>query len=264
MIIIRPFFKGKTCIFKVSTFASRSNLWFSSAEWLSKQNPCWHFQRNPHRVLTFSEAISVVFTDPRWPLITHRAKRTSAKPMWHSVAHAVLINILLLSCCFGYAAECTSWERVPETWSVGLLKKGFQVSLLSTGVGTRVSPLISPPLSLVLYLHSGVRLLCTMHVSTQACLPACAFCVYISLCTGTDGPGIHHPFLSRVFAWCLPTTDGLNHRPFWAWHGTESVGTWEIRERADGQKSWQELDNGKMAHGTTEEVSVTLLLFLID
>lgn len=54
----------------------------------------------------------------------------------------------------------------------------------------------------------------TVHVCTQS---PCTSHVYISVCTGTDGPGMHHPFCSRVLAWRPPTTDGLNHRPFWVW-----------------------------------------------
>lgn len=38
--------------------------------------------------------------------------------------------------------------------------------------------------------------------------------VYISVCTGTDGPGTPHPLRSTVLTWRPPIADGVNHRPF--------------------------------------------------
>lgn len=148
---------------------------------------------------------------------------------------AVLINKLLLSCSFGYVAECICWGRLPETWSVGLLKKRVQASLLSIGVGAVcVPPPISPSLPRSLpYLYS--RGCVSVCLRLGVCVPT-RMCVWAQACrapppvySGTDGRGMHHPFRSRVLARRPPTADGVNHRPFWAWHSIGRVGTWEIK-----------------------------------
>lgn len=124
-------------------------------------------------------------------------------------------------------AECICW--VPGTWRVGLLKNRVQASSLSIGVENSwcFSSYLPLFLSGVIFVFRCVNVylslfvtfvfvyIHTVNVSTQPCL--CFSAVYIYVCTGTDGPGMHHPFCSRVLAWRPPSADGINHRPFWAW-----------------------------------------------
>lgn len=133
----------------------------------------------------------------------------------------MLINIFLLSCCFGCAVVCICWERLPGTWSVGLLKRGVQASLLS--IGDWSSQCFTSSLHSTLLFERVFVYTCSSYMWVYRHIRAPHLST-LSVCTGADGPGMPS---FRALTWCPPTADGVNHRPFWAWLGFENAGYME-------------------------------------
>lgn len=121
------------------------------------------------------------FLVTRWQVIKRRAKLCLCE---QSPTLAVLINILLLACCF--------WRASVETDC-----QGHEVSLYWMGESKSVN-------------GEGARaaftftfLLTIIHASLCACV-------------SSDGPAVPHPVRTGAFTWCSLTADAVNHWPFQA------------------------------------------------
>lgn len=114
----------------------------------------------------------------RWQVIKRPAKPGLCE---QSLALAVLINILLLACCFWRASAETDCQRH----------------------------------EVLVYWMGESKPLCG-EVALTFTVPLIFFHAAPSACTSTEGPGLPHPVRPRALTWCASTADGVNHWPFHA------------------------------------------------